>query len=176
MSDDERPKKSWRDLDRKRDQSSHRKDTDRGASPSSMRENSREYRAYKSQLDKMFDGGGLPEALKEKLGETATGAKAKQRKELLKNLTDAIKSRDVIKALRAYRAEFGFPEDEAALAKLVDLDDDEIVLETLETFERLHSEGAIKRATSFKARLKTVKMTIDEPKVLALADRLLKKL
>ncbi|MEO1483025.1 MAG: hypothetical protein AAFU77_13045 [Myxococcota bacterium] len=176
MADDERPKKSWRDLDRKRDHSSHRKEERGGGSPSDMRENSREYRAYKSQLDKMFDGGGLPEALREKLGDTATGAKAKQRKELLKNLTDAIKSRDVIKALRAYRADFGFPEDEAALAKLVDLDDDEIVLETLQTFERLLDEGMIKRATSFKVRLKTVKMTVDDPQVLTLADRLLKKL
>lgn len=175
MSDDERPKKSWRDLDRKRDQSSHRSESKsevRGA----MRENSREYHAYKSQLDKMFSGGGLPEALKEKLAETDAGSGAKKKKELLDALKVAVKSREVVKALKAYREEHGFPEDEDALAKLIDLDEEKIVLEALQTLERMHDEGRLKRGRSFKARLKTVKMTIDEPKVQKCVDVLLKKL
>lgn len=176
MSDDERPKKSWRELDRQRDQSGHRKDRTGEVRGTAMRENSREYRSYKSQLDKMFSGGGLPDVLKEKLAETDTGSGAKKKKELLEAIRAAMKSREIVKALKAYRAEHGFPEDEEALAKLVDLDDEKIVLEALQTLEQLHEDGRLKRGRSFKVRLKTVKMTIDEPKVQKLADALLKKL
>lgn len=176
MSDDDRPKKSWRELDRKRDQSSHRRESTSDVRGSALRENSREYRAYKSQLDKMFSGGGLPKALEEKLADSGAGSSAKKKKELLDALKAAVKPREVRAALKAYRDEHGFPEDEEALAKLVDLDDEKVVLEAMQTLERLHEEGRLKRGRSFKARLKTVRMTIDEPRVLRLADELLKKL
>lgn len=175
MSDDDRPKKSWRELDRKRDQSSHRGGGSEERGPSSMRENSRAYRSYKSQLDQMWQGGALPEALQDKLP-AGTGGSANKKKELLEALRGAVKSRDVFKALKAYREVFGFPQDEDALAKLVDLDDDAVVLEALQTIDALHQEGRLKRSTSFKARLKTVKMTCDSPEVLSLAERLLQSL
>lgn len=52
---DERPKKSWREIDRARESGSRRDEKRGGGGVSDER--SAAYRAYKSQLDKLFDGG-----------------------------------------------------------------------------------------------------------------------
>lgn len=175
MSDD-KPKKSWRERDRANDSSSHRRD-EKAPVAQARHQKSAAYRNYKSQLNKLFDGGEMPAALKDKLGETETGKVAKRRKELTTAIVDAVKPRQVQSALREFRAEMeAFPADEEVLKKLIDLDDEEIVLEALDVIAALHREGTLKRASSFKARLKTVKMTLDAPAVVRRVDSLLAKL
>ena len=171
--DDDRPRKSWRDLDRQRDRSTHRREERPAGAGGKPLDRSQAYRAYKSQLDKLFDGGALPDALRDKLAEAGVGADAKRKKEALERLLSAA---DLKAELETYAAAFGFPEDEAALARLLDLGDERIALDALRTIARLRDEGRVKRGASFKARIRTAQMTIDSPALHALARELLDKL
>lgn len=172
---EERQRKSWRELDKQRDKSSHRSERpstsnqERGARPESQA-----YRSYKSQLNKLFDGGAVPDALKEKM-DTAKDSKA--HKAALDAISTAKTARAKTKALHAFRAEHGFPRDEAVLTQLLDLDDEpEIVAEALRTLEALVDEGHIKRARSLRVRVDAAKMMVDDDDVFEVASRLMKKL
>ena len=160
MSDE---RKSWRDRDAAKDRSNHRDGPAGGNRP--PKKESQAYRAYKSELNKIFEGGGLPEHLKDQLGETELGKRSAAEKTAREALMAELKPRKFLKAFRAYRADFGFPTDNDLLGRLLDTDDDELVLETMETIERLHSEGALKRAAALKARIKSALIAIDEPEV-----------
>src|SRR5687768_707422 len=98
----DRPKKSWSEIDKMRDKSSHRRDERPGGSQKRL-ESSQAYRSYKSQLDKIFDGGGLPDALKSKLEETGVGAEAKVRKEKAAAIKEATAPKAIREAVAAYR-------------------------------------------------------------------------
>ena len=71
MSDE---RKSWRDRDAAKDRSNHRDGPAGGNRP--PKKESQAYRAYKSELNKIFEGGGLPEHLKDQLGETELGKRS----------------------------------------------------------------------------------------------------
>ena len=62
------------------------------------------------------------------------------------------------------------------MEKRLDLDDEAIVLQALSTLNELLEEGAIKRASSLKMRIKTAQMTVDTAEVKAAGDALLEKL
>jgi len=176
--DDDKPKRSWREIDQMRDHSSHRREGGGGGGGKGGRgvEGTQAYRAYKTQLNKLFDGGGLPDALKEKLEEKGVGTEAKQKKELTRAIVAATAPAAIKAALEAHRASFGFPDDEEALGKLLELDDVPVLLETLASLDRLHGEGGLRRASSLKARIKTAQMTADSAKVTDAAKVLLGKL
>jgi len=174
--DDDKPKKSWREIDQAREKSSHRREGGGGGGGGRGVENTQAYRAYKTQLNKLFDGGGLPAALKEKLEEKGVGNESKQKKDLARAIVAATAPAAIKAALEAYRAAQGFPDDEEALGKLLELDDVPVLLETLATLERLHGEGGLKRASSLKARIKTAQMTADSAKVTEAAKALLARL
>ncbi len=130
MSDD-RPKKSWSEIDKlrnsggssrsRRDDYEHRRER---ASRSSA------YSSYKSSLDKMFSGGAgiqLPEHLKEKLGPPSEVEQEKRA------LLDALTSKADATSLRAViDAELPLPDDARFLMKLLDLEEDELLEPVLE--------------------------------------------
>ncbi len=62
--DGDRPKKSWREIDRARESGRRDDERERGGNPLGN-ERSAGYRAYKSQLDRLFDGAAKPVASKE---------------------------------------------------------------------------------------------------------------
>ena len=174
--DGDRPKKSWKEIDQMRDGSSRGRG-DKARPGESRRQNSSEYRSYKSQLNRLFDGGGLPDALKEKLGDDDEFLEqAKARKAARDAILKARTAKDVHVALAAFREAHGFPEHEEVLAKLLDLEDEDVILETIQTIDRLLGEGQLSKASSLKARLKTVHMMIDEPEIQDAAKALLRKL
>ena len=171
MSDD---RKSWRERDNAKDRSSHRDGP--GAGGRAPKRESQAYRAYKSELNKIFEGGGLPEHLKEQLGETELGKRSAAEKEARESLLAEFKPRKFLKAFRSYRADFGFPSDGDLLGRLLDTDDDELVLETMEHIESLHAEGELKRASALKARIKSALIALDDPEVHAKGKALLEVL
>ena len=69
--------------------------------------------------------------------------------------------------------DFGFPSDGDLLGRLLDTDDDELVLETMEHIESLHAEGELKRASALKARIKSALIALDDPEVHAKGKALL---
>lgn len=171
--DEDRPKKSWREIDQKRDGSSHRREPGQSPARQDRLERSAAYRDYKTQLNRVFDGGPLPEALKEKLQEAGVGAQAKERKAAAQTIVEAARPADVLKALQAYREKYGFPEDEPALSRLLDLDDPAVALETVRCIEKLVVEGQLKRTSSLKARIRTAMMTLDDPELNEVGKRVI---
>jgi hypothetical protein len=174
----ERPKRSWKEIDQMRDGSAHRKEPRReGGGPSLRTESSQAYRSYKSQLNKLFDGGGaLPEALQKQLEEKGVAKDASRKKTMTDAISQGGAPQAIVAALEAYRAEYGFPENEEALAKLLDLTDESILLETIKTIDMLKTDDRLKRGNALKARLKTVEMTVDASEVVRAARELTKKL
>ncbi len=171
---DDREKRSWREIDAMRDKSHQRA----GAGPSRGTrpiERTQAYRAYKTELGKLFDGGGLPEALKSKLESAGVGLvdNAKRKKELTKALLDAHGSAAVRACLAQYREAYGEPDREDVLAKLLETDDEAMVLTALTAAAKLQSAGSLKRSASLKARIKTAEMTMDAAKITALAKEIL---
>ena len=174
---EEREKRSWKEIDQMRDGSVHRKEPRREGGPSRRDENSQAYRSYKSQLNKLFDGGGaLPDALRQQLEEKGVAQDASRKKTMTDAISHGASAKAVIEALQAYRAEYGFPENEEALSKLLDLTDEAILLEAMRTIAMLNDGGRLKRANALKARLKTVEMTVDAPEVQEKAKELVRQL
>lgn len=173
---DDKPRRSWRDVDKRRAQSSHHGDQERTSSHEQRLQRSGAYRAYKRQLDNLFTGGVVPDALKEKLADSGVVGHGAERKEMRDALLGARTPKKIREALSRYRETCGFPADEEVLAKLLDLEDEGIVLETLQTLERIHTEQGLTRANSLKARIKTVQMMVDDDDVQDVASRLLKQL
>lgn len=174
--DDDEPKRSWREIDKMRDKSEHRREGGGGGPRPERLERSQAYRAYKTQLNKVFEGGGLPEAMKSKLEESGVGAEAKRQKALAQAIVAAATPAATRAALAEYRAAFGFPSNEDVLSKLLELEDVPVVLETLATLDGLVAGGGLRRSGSLKARVKTAQMTLDSPKVTEAARALLVKL
>ncbi|OGR10367.1 MAG: hypothetical protein A2341_22895 [Deltaproteobacteria bacterium RIFOXYB12_FULL_58_9] len=171
--DDERPKKSWREIDQQRDGSSQRRSDPKPEQ--SKRERTSEYRSYKAQLNRLFEGGAMPDALKERLDDGMMAEK-KKRQEGIDAIKTATTPKAMLAALGLYEDAHGFPEDEMVLAKLLDLTDEQVVLKAVRTIDRLLGEERLKKSSSFKARLQTVQMIIDDPDVQDEAKALLRKL
>ena len=175
-NDDDRPKKSWREIDQGKDTSSHRKSGQSGSKPRRS-DNSQAYRSYKTQLNKLFDGGGaVPDALKEKLGGLEAPEEIKAEKAARQAILDCMTPRKIRKAYRAYREDYDFPWDKEVIEKLLDLDDEDVVLESFDVLGQMHAEGLIKRASSLKMRIKTAQMTVDTPEVKDAGNTLLELL
>ena len=171
----DRPKKSWREIDQSREKGSSSRSGASGPSP--RHEKSQAYRSYKTQLNKLFDGGGIvPEALQDKLGGSGVASDAKARKDGLASMAAATTPKALRSALQTFEAAHGFPEDEEVLAKVIDLGGEAAILKAIETLANLHGEGRLKRAASLKARLKTAQMTQDDPDIRSAAAALLGKL
>ena len=176
--DEDKEKPSWREIDRRREEKKQGGGGGGGSSGGTGRhEKSRAYQSYKSQLNKLFDGTGvLPEALKGKLEDSEVAEQARAKREAAEAVLAADRPRKIRKLFKVYREEYGFPEDEDLLAKLLDSDDEDIVIECFETIGRLLDEGTLKRGPSLKARIKTAQITIDAPEIKELGDALIPRL
>ena len=128
MSDDERPKKSWREIDEMRDRSGGAAGQPR-KTPSDRRteraQKGSAYTQYKNKLDKLFTPGGaaLPENLRAKLEPTDELGQKQQA------LLRALRGEKNEKALRAVvEASLEFPDEPRLLMDLLDVSDDEDLL------------------------------------------------
>ena len=173
--DDDRPKKSWSEIDAARNKSAHHGGGG-GSKPDRMA-NSQAYRSYKTQLNKLFDGGAeLPDALKEKLQDSGMVEAAKAKKAATEKVMEAMSPRKLRKAFKAYRAEYGFPEEPSMLNKLLESDDEDLLVEVMETVDRLFAADELKVGPALKARIKSAMILVDAPEVQTLGNALLKKL
>lgn len=129
MSDD-RPKRSWKEIDATRDRSSGQSPRrDPNAFDRERSSKTAAYGKYKSQLDKLFTPGGaeLPEAMKAKLGPASESSKQKAA------LQDALQKDPGATTLKAYLdAEFELPDDARLLMRMLDIDDTALLVPLLE--------------------------------------------
>lgn len=126
MSDDDRPKKSWREKDLARDRSGGKVQPRRDPEERSRAkiDNSPAYKKYVSQLDNLFKPGGqeLPDSLKAKLGPPSAESQKKQ------TLLADLNNKSDAASLAAYLdAGLELPEDARLMVKLLDVSDTKLL-------------------------------------------------
>jgi hypothetical protein len=174
MGDDDRRKKSWREIDRNKDKSDH---VDRGKSGgrggSSNRSNSR----YKSDLDKLFRGGGnVPDRFKEMMGdlEPEEGTPEAERKAAIQALRKAEEEgfRAFVQAVNEFRKSgIKMPDDENLLIRMLDHPDERVVRDVLEHYLDLADRRELERTGPLKSRLSTVETMTDDPRTISLVEK-----
>ncbi len=170
---DDRPKKTWREIDAARSGGSSRgsrSDEKRGGRPL---EQSREYRSYKSKLDKLFTGSA--DVLNEKRLESDFGAKARDAKSMEKSVLTAVGEEAIRTSFAEYETAHGFPTGEAMLMKLLDVTDEEILGKVLSAIWAKFEDKSMQTSVALRTRLSTVKMLVDDPDVQDAVDALLKQ-
>ena len=169
MSDD-RPKKSWKEIDAQRDRSggsTKRRDPDETAKERASK--SAAYSKYKSQLDKLFKPGGteLPEQMREKLGPTSADAKRN------KEAAEALKASPGEATLSAYLATGQpLPEDPRLLTGLLDVRNEELVRTVLRSLLELVEAGKKPNRMLLIQRLEALKTWAEEEETIDLVSDL----
>jgi hypothetical protein len=170
---DDRPKRSWSEIDKMRDgKRSSSRSSDGGGNRSQL-ERSGTYSRYKSAADKFFSGELIPDALREKVDPTGEG---KARQDALKKLKDADDFKQFVQLAKEYVAAHGMPEDPYLLDRLLSHPSDDIVLKALNRITELVAAGEFKVPKSLGQRLKSLELSSDSPDVQDTAKALEKEL
>lgn len=161
MADYDPDKKNWRDLDRKKDRSKHRREEKAGPG-NPTRE--RSTRSYKNALDQAFSSGQLG-VLASKLSKDSPVAKksgskkaaddaAPTKASLIKALDAAVAPDEVTLALDALLAHTELRKlDPERWTKALDHRDGAIVLQALLLLEEAHAEKPLSRTGVLKMKL-----------------------
>ncbi len=161
---------SWRDIDRKKDQSDHRKAEGKGRGRAPRVESATA--AYKRKLDAFFDEGVVPEHLKEKLGGNVPKGPTGRQK-VIREIRGAKDRKALEKAVDKLMAEYGMPDDMEILLRVLEHSKDPILLEALTKIEAYVDSGQVlPRKGVFLERLKGLEFSSFDPRVQAKAVRL----
>jgi len=167
-------KPSWRDLDRKRDQSAHRREDSAGRGRQPRVESATA--AYKRKLDKFFDQGVVPEHLKDKLpaGESEGPS---ERQQLLRTIRTGKSGKELHKAIDKLRVDFGLPDDMEILVRVLEHPKDPVLLDALGLIEaHVESGKQVPKKALLVQRLKGLEFSSFDPRVqrkaVSLANRL----
>ncbi len=165
-------KKSWRDIDRQRDQSRHR-EGERQGGPSPRVESATA--AYKRKLDAIFEGGeGIPEHLREKLGEEAGPS---ERQVAMRAVRAAESGKPLVKAIDAFLAEYEMFDDMELLLRVLEHPKDPVLLQALEKIGAWVDSGqAVPKKDLFKRRLEGLEFSSFDPRVQRKAQGIAAKL
>ena len=167
-------KKSWRDIDRKRDQSDHRRGEGKGGGRSPRVESATA--AYKKTLDAFFDKGVVPDHLKGKLP-AGTSEGPSERQTLIREIRESKGGRALEKSLDALIEKFGLPDDPDVWLQALSHPKDAVLRDTLTKIEEYVTSGQLlPRQARFVERLKGLEFTSFDPRVqtkaVSLANRL----
>ena len=161
-------KKSWRDIDRKRDQSSHRREGGGGRQPRVESATAE----YKRSLDAFFYRGVVPEHLKDKLP-PGTSEGPSERQLLIRAIKDAKTKRALEKSFDQLITDFGFPDDPELWLLALGHSQDATILQALTKIEEYLETGQVlPRKVRFIQPLKGLEFSSFDPRVQAKAVRL----
>jgi hypothetical protein len=172
--DDDRPKKSWREIDASRDRSGGaQKKRDPDEKGRAKVEKSAAYSKYKSQLDKLFTPGGasLPESMREKLGPTSPEAKA------IKEASEALRAspgEDTLARCLELGASLG--DDPRVLLGLLEVKNEALLPSVLEALSAIVASGKKPNRMLLIQKLDALKNRASDERVLELADALRREL
>ncbi|MGM0595733.1 MAG: hypothetical protein ACQES9_01715 [Myxococcota bacterium] len=163
----------WREIDRKKDKSSHRK-----SKPAFNRNQGRKSRVSKSELDKVFSSGKLGEFIKAK--EEEKQIKSNSEQSLVAKVKKALRLKDTNKFLKQAQniiKKDGVPGNFEFLERSLDLSEINLIIQILEKMESLLKDG-IKpdRTRSLSARLKMLPVKYRDPQVQKLCQAILELL
>jgi hypothetical protein len=175
----DRPKRSWREIDKMRDGSQHRQ-PDRKSMPAHKQARADSAsKVYKAKLDAFFDGEGGPiEHVKSQLealdGPSEGGAR---RAAALKAIKDAGTSSAADAAVAAFLEEWKLPPDYDVLTQVLTCEDEEHVELALDMIgEMLGAKRVPRRTQVLEQRLRRVKTLCDDPDLGDKAAALLREL
>ncbi|MCU0662020.1 MAG: hypothetical protein MUC50_06805 [Myxococcota bacterium] len=177
--DDDKPKRTWREIDAKKDRSAHRKEDKPVGSPFAQARADSASKVYRSKLDAFFEGDGkAPEVVRGKLEAlTDTSPEGKKRTAALKLIKDAATSSQADGAVRAFLSEFELPLDYDILSQVLLCSDDDYVGAALHLLEAMMNEKRVpSRVALLEQRLKRVKSLSEVSEQQKAADRLIKQL
>ena len=165
-------RKSWREIDRGRDQSSHRRDNHSG--PKARVDTATA--SYKRKLDAFFDQGVVPAHLKDKLPASESDGPS-ERQKLLRTIRSSKGGKALEKALDGLRNEYGLPDDMDIVLRALEHSKDPVLLDAIEKIEaHLETGMPLPRKTLFIERLKGLEFTSFDPRVQSRALRLVSRL
>ena len=168
MSGDDRPKKSWREIDQMRES--------KGRSSEPKKETRASVAAqkqYKASLERLFDSG---EAAK-LLGQNVTAPPNTETKlAKIKAVRDAIGRDDITRAVNGLLALGPLPADEEVLTQALEHRTEARVQEVIEILLTWLERNRPKRQATLKARLAGLVTNSDDTETKALAQRALDKL
>ena len=155
---DDDDKKSWRELDRQRDRSTHRRESSERGHQSSRQQ--RQQQLHKQQLESLFKA-------KKPSGEQAKA---------LEKIRKARVPRDITAACQAYVQKFPLPADWDSLLLFIDCSSADILVESLHKLEKLYADQPPAAQKTFVQQLRLLKMMSDDPIVEHLAEAINQKL
>lgn len=165
-------KKSWRERDRGKDQSAHRKDeSPRGKQPRVETATA----AYKRTLDAFFDRGVVPEGLKDKLpsGAGTADGEGNARQKWVRALRDATTAKALEKAVDGLIAESGVPDDMELLLRFLEHSNDAVLLQALVQIEAFMATGKpVPKKGLFVEKLKGLEFSSFDPRVQMKSQRI----
>ena len=172
--DEDRPKPSWRDIDRRRDQSRHL------SGEALKRESPRAQRAasgYKATLDNFFEGGKAPAHVRPQLEKLDSGRSTSDLPLLTRAVRQAIGPREVeaaVNELLEHSREL--PDDVDLLVQVLLHPDEEIVRDALARLDDLIARRMPKRKDLLLERLRRLETLAEEPQTIASAKALARRL
>lgn len=176
--DDDRPRKSWREIDRARGRSRHTSSSDRSDRDQERLERSQAYRSYKANLDKFFEGGATaaPGGLKALLDPTGEkSARARAIEEIQK--ASAEDRRKWSELVKAFVEEHELPPDPYLLTEFLGHPRERVADKALARIEQLLDEGALKKIPpSLDQQLRSLELTADDEDLRSRATDLRAKL
>lgn len=145
---DEKPKKSWREIDKMRDRSggSSRRD----ARDRERFESSTGYTKYKTNLDRLFSQGLT---------------QAPEQDEEQKKLYAIEDSKAFYAAASEYLKTHALPDDPRVLDRLLTHPDEDVQEKALTRLEELHKAGALKVPPALSQRLQSVEIDSGDPRI-----------
>jgi hypothetical protein len=169
MGNDDR---SWRDKDRGRDRSDHRREEHRGPGKGRPARVESATAAYKRSLNAYFDRGVVPDSIKDKLGPGSTEGSPRQK--ALRAIRDAGSQRALEKAVDDLFNEFGLPDDDMdILLRVLEHSKDPVLKAALDKVEAFVESGLpVPRKARFISRLKGIEVSSFDPFVQGQAGRL----
>lgn len=157
---DEKPRKSYRERDKGRDRSRHVTSSDRERE---RFEKTTAYTRYKEGLEKVFSGGELSKALREKLDPSG---KDKEKDSRLKAIREAEGPAAFAKALDAFLEGHEFPDDPYLLDRALEHPSAGVQLRALARLRALKADGKLQKPPpSLKVRLDSLSLTSDDGEV-----------
>jgi hypothetical protein len=152
-NDDYPEKKSWRDIDRKRDSSSHTHDDSDAQRPQSPKKEWAQ-KMYLKEIENLFRG-------KKATPEHAAALNEIHLRSGTKKFNNAVKK---------YVKEYGLPDDWSTLFLLLDYKDVKIVREAAEQLSSIIDDEPLNKKEGFKSKMSIMAMTAEDDEVREIAQ------
>ena len=156
---DEREKPDWREIDRKRDRSSHVSRDESSRGEKSLRSTWAKEQ-YLKEMDKLFQG--------EKGG--------KEHKAALNAIHNHYGTGKFTASVKKYLKKYGIPDDWSTLMLLLDYKDDDVLVEVIEALKTVMPELSLVEKEGFKNKLEILAITASSSQIISLAETVLKEL